>query len=42
MSASLRNPILFEDVFDVVAKDPQGKKFDKGALLCQAAELVPC
>ena len=23
-------PILFEDVFDVVDKDPDGKKFDNG------------
>lgn len=25
--------ILFEDVFDVQKKDPDGKKFDKGASL---------
>lgn len=26
----MNTPILFEDIFEVVKRDPDGKKFDKG------------
>jgi hypothetical protein len=26
-----RDPVLFKDIFEVVKRDPDGKKFDKGA-----------
>ena len=26
----MSTPILFEDIFEVVKRDPDGKKFDKG------------
>lgn len=32
-AAAAMDNILFEDVFDVQKKDPDGKKFDKGASL---------
>ena len=27
-----RDPVLFKDIFEVVKRDPDGKKFDKGDL----------
>ena len=30
-------PALFEDIFDVTDRDPDGKKFDRGALRSKAA-----
>jgi hypothetical protein len=35
----MNNAILFEDVFDVQKRDPDGKKFDKGEVLTRGAPV---
>jgi hypothetical protein len=34
VEAGAANAILFEDIFEVIALNPEGKKFDRGVVLC--------
>ena len=34
--------VLFEDIFEVLVVDPDGKRFDKGTELLRSQALNPC
>lgn len=42
MSSGPRNPILLEDIFQILEVDPDGKKFDKGIMDLLPAVLHIC